>query len=113
MKQRQTFSKEFKLEAVRLLNDGKRPATGIARELGIPRTRLYKWKDQLEKQGADAFPGHGRPSSPESQAAEIARLKRELDVSQEENEILKKTAVDSIGQRNSLLNTLSWCSKFQ
>ncbi len=42
MNKRPSFSKEFKLEAVRLLNAGKKPTTDIARELGIPRNPLYK-----------------------------------------------------------------------
>ena len=92
MSKRQSFSKEFKLEAVRFLNEGKKPATDIARELGIPRNRLYKWKEQLESHGEKAFPGHGKRRSSEPQAAEISRLKRELERSQEENEILKKAA---------------------
>lgn len=92
MSKRQSFSKEFKLEAVRLLDAGKKPAADIARELGIPRNRLYKWKEQLDSHGENAFPGHGRRPSSDTQAAEIARLKRELERTQEENEILKKAA---------------------
>jgi len=41
--QRRRFTPEFKRQAVQLLNVGKRPAAEIARELGIPRNRLYKW----------------------------------------------------------------------
>ena len=41
------FTREFKLEAIRLMETSGRPATEIARELGIPRNRFYKWKDQL------------------------------------------------------------------
>jgi transposase-like protein len=37
MKKYQVFSKEFKLEAVRLLEEGKKPAADIARELGLRR----------------------------------------------------------------------------
>ena len=92
MSKRQTFSKEFKLEAVRLLEEGKKPATDIARELGIPRNRLYKWKEQIDHHCENTFPGHCRPASPDTQAAEIARLKRELERTQEENDILKKAA---------------------
>jgi transposase len=93
MTKRQSYSKEFKLEAVRLLEEGKKPAADLARELGIPRNRLYKWKDQIERLGDAAFPGQGRKSSTETQADEIARLKRELARVEEENEILKKAAV--------------------
>src|SRR5262249_22262206 len=33
-----------------------------ARELGVRRNQLYKWKDQLSRRGEKAFPGHGRRS---------------------------------------------------
>lgn len=44
-KERQSFSREFKLEAVRLMDEGKKPAADIARELGIRRNQLYKEKN--------------------------------------------------------------------
>jgi len=89
-KKRQTFSREFKLEAVRLLEKSDKPATQIAREIGIPRNRLYKWRDQLQAKGsAEAFPGHGRRSGSE---ARLATLERENERLREENEILKKAA---------------------
>ena len=92
MTKRQTFTKEFKLEAVRLLKEGRKPGTDLARELGIKRNQLYKWKEEIEARGEAAFPGQGRRGSADSQAAENARLKRELAVAKEENEILKKAA---------------------
>ena len=92
MTKRQTFSRAFKLEAVRLLNEGKRKGSDLARELGIKRNQLYKWKEELDIHGEAAFPGQGRRTSAESQAAENARLKRELAVAKEENDILKKAA---------------------
>lgn len=39
---RMTFSREFKREAVHQLALGKKPAAELARELGVPRNRLYK-----------------------------------------------------------------------
>ena len=92
MKKRTQFTKEFKLEAVRLLEEGKKPAAELARELGVRRNQLYKWQDAFNKKGNEAFPGSGRPAAADTQAAEIARLKRELAKSQEEVEILKKAA---------------------
>lgn len=92
MTKRQTYSREFKLEAVRLLNEGKKKSADLARELGIKRNQLYKWKDEVDMQGDAAFPGQGRRVATESQAAEMARLKRELARAKEENEILKKAA---------------------
>lgn len=89
---RQTFSGEFKLEAVRLMEEGKKTPAELARELGIRRNQLYKWKEKTDKQGESAFPGSGRRMSSGTQAEEISRLKRELERVKEENEILKKAA---------------------
>lgn len=84
------FSKEFKIEAVRLLEQAERPASEIARSLDIPRNRLYKWQEQLRNKGDVAFRGAGRP--PADQASEIVRLKRELERVTEERDMLKKAA---------------------
>jgi len=92
MKKRETFTREFKLEAVRLLEEGKKPPADLARELGIRRNMLYKWKDAVDTKGSEAFPGQGRRTGDKSQTSEIARLKRELAKTKEEVEILKKAA---------------------
>jgi transposase len=42
MAKRQQFTKEFKLEAVRLWKTSGTPAAAIARELGLRRNHLYK-----------------------------------------------------------------------
>ncbi len=89
MQKRQQFTSEFKREAVRLLKAGDRPAAVAARELGIPRNRLYKWAQDLEKKGATAFAGSGRPKA---SGDELAALKRENARLKAENEILKKAA---------------------
>lgn len=90
MSKRKTFSREFKLEAIRLMDSGDKKSSDLARELGVPRNRLYKWREQLQsKDSAAAFPGSGR-RGPE--AAGLATLKRENARLREENEILKKAA---------------------
>ena len=91
-KQRQQFSREFKLEAVRLMEEGKKPPAELARELGLRRNQLYKWKEKADQHGINAFPGAGRRVSSVSEAGETVRLKRELEKLKEENEILKKAA---------------------
>ena len=85
----QTYSKEFKLEAIRLAENTDKPITELARELGIRVNQIYKWKEQLSKKQEDAFPGHGKQLGKD---AEIAQLKKELAQAREENEILKKAA---------------------
>lgn len=87
---RQRFSREFKLEAIRLLGKSDKPATHLAMELGIPRNRLYKWQKELGAKGETAFQGSGR--KPASQQSEVEQLKVELKKVTEERDILKKAA---------------------
>jgi transposase len=91
-KEKKAFSREFKLEAVRLMEEGNKPAAEIARELGIRRNQLYKWKEKTDKEGGSAFPGPGRRRGAGSSADELSRLRQELAKVKEENEILKKAA---------------------
>lgn len=88
MKGRGPYTREFKLEAVRLLRTGEKPAAQVARELGVKRTLLYRWRDTYAAAGDAAFSGQpGRKPS-----AEVARLTRELAAVREERDILKKAA---------------------
>jgi len=90
-RKRTRFTKEFKLEAVKLLEAGQKPATQIALELGIRRNQLHKWQAQLRKKGTDeAFRGPG--AKPLSELSEVERLRRELKRVTEERDILKKAA---------------------
>jgi|GEM_PF-1935015 len=50
-RKRARFTKEFKLEGVKLLEAGQKPATQIALELGIRRNQLHKWQAQLRSKG--------------------------------------------------------------
>ena len=104
MEERRHYSKAFKVEAVRLLDLGEKPAAQLARELGIRRNLLYKWREQVIGKGDGAFSGPGHRaraksgtsssggSSSETKIEEIARLKRELAATREERDILKKAA---------------------
>lgn len=89
MTKRNSFSREFKLEAVRLLEQGDKNASVLARELGVPRNRLYKWREEIKQHDAAAFPGKGRRSG---KSEDISKLKSEIARLREENEILKKAA---------------------
>jgi transposase len=89
MSERKRYSREFKLEAVRLLKQSDQPVTEIARELGIRRNLLYKWRDTLSEKGEASFPGSGRKRDFERENAE---LRRELERVKEERDILKKAA---------------------
>ncbi|OGX29887.1 MAG: transposase [Omnitrophica WOR_2 bacterium RIFCSPHIGHO2_01_FULL_48_9] len=83
-------SKEFKLEAIRLMNEQERPIAEIARELGVKRTLLYRWRDEFNTKSGKAFKGSGRPRSDEM--SELSRLRQENKALKEERDILKKAA---------------------
>ena len=85
-----TYTKEFKVEAVRLAEKSDQPVTQVARELGLRVNQIYKWRKQLEEQQEGAFSSKRTTTDKDAQ---IRRLKKELAASREENEFLKKTAV--------------------
>lgn len=67
-----TYTKEFKLEALRMMDESDRPASEIAVNLGIRRNQLYKWKEQMIEKGDKAFPKKGRPKKEDqSEAANL------------------------------------------
>ena len=91
MRKRGRYPTEFKLEAVRLLNEGAKPASEVAMQLGVKRTLLYRWRDQLNHGGGEAFSkSPGRPKV--AQMTELSRLRQELKTVKEERDILKKAA---------------------
>ena len=89
MRKRKKYTSEFKREAVRLMESTEKPPSDLARQLGVRRNQLYKWKEQSDKRGAEAFPGMGRRSA---QGEDVERLRRELERVKEERDILKKAA---------------------
>ena len=80
-----TYPKEFKLEALKLMETSPKPASEVAMQLGIRRNQLYKWKEQMSKKGDVASSKRGRPKK-EAQSelsrlrAENARLKGDLEI---------------------------------
>ena len=84
-------TKEFKLEAIRLLNQKDKPITDIAKELGVKRTLLYRWREELKnKNPEEVFNGQTGPKS--AQRDELTRLRRENAGLKEDIVILKKAA---------------------
>jgi transposase len=75
------------LEAVKQMESGEYTQSDLARRLGVSPTLLCDWRKEMARKQSDAFPGHGKQRG---DAAEISRLKRELEQVKEEREILKK-----------------------
>ena len=92
-KTRREFAPEFKREAVALLESSGRPLMQIATELGIQPSMLRNWRKGIRggspRSGVATLNASLMPS-PADQAGEIARLKRELDRTRMERDVLKK-----------------------
>ena len=85
---RRTYSREFKEDAVRLLESGTKTGHQIEEELGIGHGLIYRWRREMRQeheQGIRAFPGNGNPRD-----EELARLRKENAEIREERDILRK-----------------------
>lgn len=84
---RRRFDKQFKLDAVRLVTEGGKKASEVARDLGVDPNTISNWKREFGSHGGAAFPGNGRLMPADE---ELRRLNREIATLREENQILKK-----------------------
>jgi transposase len=89
MATRRRFSREFKIEAVRLVRERGVSMAQAARELDVHVNVLRTWVREHRADPAHAFPGLGQ-QTPE--AAEVTQLKREVARLKLERDILKKAA---------------------
>lgn len=85
MATRRTYSREFKVEAVRLVTEEGMPRKQVARDLGVDVTTLRDWIRRFEEEPERAFPGKGHVRD-----EEVRRLKREVEELRMERDILKK-----------------------
>ncbi|EJL80033.1 transposase [Variovorax sp. CF313] len=97
-RRRRTFSREFKLEAVKLVTERGVTVAQAAKDLDVHENVLRKWVRELREAPQEAFPGNGRQTA---QDAELARLRKEVAKLKMERDILKKAAADSTGRRNT------------
>jgi transposase-like protein len=90
---RRQFTREFKLEAVRMLTSGEKTVSELANDLGVRADVLRGWRKQAEGRAGltkdDVFPGHGKLTSKDQ---EIRDLRRQLEEVTQERDFLKKAA---------------------
>ena len=84
---RRSFTDEFKAGAVRLVLDEGKTVAVAARDLDLTESSLRNWVEQ-----ARADRTHGKTGLTTAEREELARLRKELRIAQEEREILKKAA---------------------
>ena len=107
MKKR-NFSAEFKRESAQLVVDQNYTVADAAKAMDVGLSTMTRWVKQLRDERQGKTP-KASPITPEQ--IEIRELRKKLRRIEMENEILKKAAVDSIGQRNSYVKTWS-CGGF-
>ncbi len=86
-RKRRTYTPEFKAEAVKLVTAQGYSVAEAARSLGIHDTLLRSWKQAVDSQGEQAFPGHGKLPPFEE---EMRQLRAENQRLRAERDILKK-----------------------
>lgn len=98
MKSPRKYDRQFKLDAVALLQNSDKSAAQVARDLGIHPKRLYKWRADFAQHEDKAFPGKGNPHD-----QELARLQKENAELRMERDILKKALAifSKTGNRDS------------
>ena len=104
--ERRRFTREFKLEAVRLIRDRGVSYAQASEDLKVHPTQLRNWVKAFANDPQQAFPSQGQ-MKPEQ--LEIARLKREVAKLKAERDILKnaRRSLSSCGHRNGLRYVLS------
>lgn len=85
MARRSVYPLEFRMEAVRLAMQPDRSITEVAADLGVSQHSIRRWALQL------AAEGHGQTLTSEERA-ELVRLRRRVNVLEEERAILLKAA---------------------
>ncbi len=86
-KERRTFSREFKQEAVALVVEHGYSYAAAGRSLGIRGNLIGRWKGQLEDSASEAFPGKGKRTEDQQRIHDLETENRRLRM---EKEILKK-----------------------
>jgi transposase len=89
MKERKSYTKEFKQGAVRLVTEQSRSLADVSKSLGVPSWSLSRWVRAAQSDGQDAFCGNGHRPALEQETFELRQKVNQLE---EEKQILQKAA---------------------
>ena len=88
MKQKKTYSEDFKRDALQLLKTSGKNRSAIERDLGLSQGLLRQWEQRYQVNPRNQ---ELESSDVEKLRAEVKRLQKENEVLKLEREILKKT----------------------
>jgi transposase len=91
-KQKQSYTEEFRREAVRRADQKGNTNASVAEELGISAQQIYNWRRQFNRLTDKQFSSINGVQFKTTDSSEMKRLKQELADLKEENEFLKKAA---------------------
>lgn len=86
---RKKFTKEFKLEAVKMASQGGMSKAEVGRRLGVSQNLIGYWAKTLLADGEVAFPGKGKLKPADD---ELRRLRQQVKDLEQERDFLKKSA---------------------
>lgn len=95
--EKRKYTVEFKREAVRLATESGRPLAEVAKNLGVSRGVLHRWKSQVKALGDVESPAGVRAKASDE---ELARLRKQLARTEQERDILKKALAYFAKERN-------------
>ena len=102
-RRRRAFTDEFKADAVKLCASGDRTIAQVARDLDLNESSLRNW---ITRSNESAKPDSGQLSDAERD--ELKRLRKRVSELEMDRAILKKAALSSTRQRNTLIECFSW-----
>jgi transposase len=98
-KKRQTYTEEFRRQAVSLADQSGKSAREVADSLGIHVNQIYNWRTQFSKLSKKQFQMLNGVDYNKEEPAESKRLKHENALLRQENEFLKKAAAYFANQK--------------
>ena len=94
-KKRRQYSREFKVQAVKMVTEQGLSVAEVASDLGVNPSVIQNWRKKLAEEGDQAFPGNGQLTAEQERIRALEQDVRKLRM---ERDILKKATAFFAGQ---------------
>jgi transposase len=92
MKKNQSYTAEFRAEAVKLVTEQNLSHQEAAARVGVPKGSLSNWVQAAKRHSGSSVGSAALPPTVAELQAEVARLRKELARTEMERDIVKKAA---------------------